>query len=74
MEEAFHMGPTLRSLRGKRSLLDVSLDSGVSFARLQRMETTAAGRINATLADLEKLARALGMTLADIIEKARVRK
>ncbi len=71
---AFDVGGTIRRLRqGKYNLEDAAGEADIRTNRLQRIETKS-DRLNRALEDVEKVARVLGMTLHDLIEKARVRR
>lgn len=61
------VGTTIRLLRGERSQEDLAHEAGISTSTLSRLER---GLHQPSLPTLRKLAVALGVSLADLIDAA----
>lgn len=68
-ERGERLGEQLRAARGPRSLIEVAAVSGISPETLRKIET---GRIpTPAFFTVSALARALGLSLDDLVEDAR---
>jgi XRE family transcriptional regulator, regulator of sulfur utilization len=63
------LGAAIRALRNERDLkqLDVAEDAGITVAHLSKIET---GKVNPTWGTVERIAKALGTTIADVAQRA----
>lgn len=63
------LGAAIRRVRDERDLkqLTVAEDAGITVAHLSKIET---GKVNPTWSTVTAIARALGVTLAELAERA----
>lgn len=66
------LGAAIRAIRDERDLkqLDVAEDAGLTVAHLSKIET---GKVNPTWSTVAALASALGVTVAELAERAESR-
>ena len=65
------VGTTIKLLRGERPQEDLAHEAGISTSTLSRVER---GLHQPSLPTLRKLAAALGVPLADLVDRAEARK